>query len=72
MLEKQGSNRVSFLAPRTSSFNSRPLSEATEIVDTDFEADLSDLENSSNSGNSVRVAFAMTTAQNANFQAVWK
>ena len=57
MLEKSVSNRVSFISPRMSAFTSRPLSEATEIVDTDFEADSSEPENSSNSGNSVRTPF---------------
>lgn len=43
MLQK-GSNHLSFLSTR--SYNSRPLSEATEIYDTDFEADFSPDDNS--------------------------
>src|SRR5436190_7070586 len=43
MLQK-GSNHLSFLSTR--SYNTRPLSEATEIFDTDFEADFSPDDNS--------------------------
>ncbi|WEW59752.1 hypothetical protein PRK78_005232 [Emydomyces testavorans] len=42
MRQKPASSII--ILPRRSSFNSRPLSEATEILDTDFEAELSDVE----------------------------
>ncbi|KAL1957540.1 hypothetical protein VTO42DRAFT_5766 [Malbranchea cinnamomea] len=48
MLEKRGSNPLAFLT-RPSSRNSRPPSETTEIIDTDFEAELSEKESSSKS-----------------------
>ncbi|EAS29182.3 SAM and PH domain-containing protein [Coccidioides immitis RS] len=42
MLQKNTNSITLF--PRHSSFNSRPLSEATEILDTDYEAEFSDIE----------------------------
>jgi hypothetical protein len=44
MLQKSNKNHLSFLSTR--SYNSRPLSEATEILDTDFEAEFSPDDNS--------------------------
>ncbi|PGH03947.1 hypothetical protein GX51_03784 [Blastomyces parvus] len=44
MLQKPMANHMSFLSTR--SYNSRPLSEATEIYDTDFEAEYSPIDNS--------------------------
>lgn len=51
MLQKSTNSIV--LLPRRSSFNSRPLSEATEILDTDFEAEFSDIESPRRSVDSV-------------------
>ncbi|OAT11874.1 SAM and PH domain-containing protein [Blastomyces gilchristii SLH14081] len=44
MLQKPMANHMSFLSTR--SYNSRPLSEATEIFDTDYEAEYSPIDNS--------------------------
>lgn len=39
MLQKPGTNRLSFLAARSASVTPRPPSEATEIADTDLEVE---------------------------------
>ncbi|KAG5302192.1 SAM and PH domain-containing protein [Histoplasma ohiense] len=44
MLQKPSKNHMSFLSTR--SYNSRPLSEATEIFDTDYEAEYSPIDTS--------------------------
>ncbi|KAK2805788.1 hypothetical protein FQN50_006064 [Emmonsiellopsis sp. PD_5] len=44
MLQKSTANHMSFLSTR--SYNSRPLSEATEIFDTDYEAEYSPVDDS--------------------------
>lgn len=70
MLQKPMTNHMSFLSTR--SYNSRPLSEATEIFDTDYEAEYSPADDSPRrSVESVSQNSSDSLIEIANKDAVW-